>query len=82
MTGCHECPSYHYYPQSFVDNSNYMYRLKRKWFTGVENLTIVTTSNWLMSLVKESYLKDYPVQVIKNGIDLSVFKPTESDFKE
>ena len=27
-------------------------------------------------------MKDYPVKVINNGIDLSVFKPTESNFRE
>ena len=43
-------------------------------------MTIVTPSEWLASLVKESYLKDYPVKVINNGIDLNIFKPTESDF--
>ena len=45
-------------------------------------MTIVTPSEWLAGLVKESYLKDYPVKVINNGIDLNVFKPTESDFRE
>lgn len=79
-TGCYSCPQYKEYPKSLFDNSKIMYRLKRKWFTGVENMTIVTPSEWLASLVKESYLKDYPVKVINNGIDLNVFKPTESDF--
>ena len=81
-TGCYSCPQYKEYPKSLFDNSKIMYRLKRKWFTGVENMTIVTPSEWLASLVKESYLKDYPVKVINNGIDLNVFKPTESDFSE
>ena len=45
-------------------------------------MTIVTPSEWLAGLVKESYLKDYPVKVINNGIDLNVFKPTESDFRK
>lgn len=45
-------------------------------------MTIVTPSEWLASLVKESYLKYYPVKVINNGIDLNVFKPTESDFRK
>lgn len=81
-TGCYGCPQYKEYPKSLFDNSKYMYRLKRKWFTGVENMTIVTPSEWLAGLVKESYLKDYPVKVINNGIDLNVFKPTESDFRE
>lgn len=81
-TGCHDCPQYMEYPKSFVDNSKYMYKLKKKWFTGIENMTIVTPSNWLAELVKESFLKEYPVKVIHNGIDLSIFQPTPSNFRE
>lgn len=79
---CHNCPQFKEYPKSFFDNSKFMYRLKKKWFTGVENMTIVTPSEWLAGLVKESFLKDYPVKVINNGIDLDVFKPTDSDFRK
>lgn len=81
-TGCHDCPLYREYPQSKIDNSKFMWKLKKKWFAGVENMTIVTPSQWLADLVKQSYLKDYPVIVINNGIDLSVFQPTESDFRK
>lgn len=81
-TGCHHCPSYRQYPVSFLDNSKMMYKLKKKWFTGVPNMTIVTPSQWLADLVKESYLKDYPVKVIHNGIDLDVFKPTPNNFRQ
>ena len=81
-TGCHHCPQYWEYPKSFVDNSRWMYRLKKKWLTGLEDMTIVTPSQWLADLVKESFLKEYPVKVIHNGIDLGIFKPTESDFRE
>lgn len=81
-TGCCSCPQYKYYPKSLFDNSKYMYNLKKKWFTGIENMTIVTPSKWLAGLVKESYLGDYPVKVINNGIDLNIFKPTESDFRK
>ena len=80
-TGCHDCPQIHVYPASNVDRTKKMWKLKRQWFTGVKDMTIVTPSQWLSDLVKESYLKDYPVQVINNGIDLSVFKPTDSDFR-
>lgn len=80
-TGCHNCNTYREYPSSYVDRTKTMWNLKKKWFTGVKNMTIVTPSKWLGNLVKESYFKDYPVKVINNGIDLSVFKPTESDFK-
>ena len=80
-TGCHDCPSYKAYPATNVDRTKTMWKLKKRWFTGVENLTIVAPSQWLADLVKQSYLKDYPVKVIHNGIDLSVFKPTPSDFR-
>lgn len=82
-TGCHDCPyPKKSYPQSYIDTTRMIWKLKKKWFTGIENCTIVTPSQWLADLVKQSYLKDYPVKVINNGIDLSVFKPTESDFRD
>ena len=81
-TGCYECPQYKLYPKSYVDQTKLMYRLKKKWFTGLSQATIVTVSHWLAGCVRESYLKDYPIQVIQNGIDLDVFKPTESSFRK
>lgn len=76
-TGCYSCPKYTEYPKALVDNTKRMWRLKKKWFNGVENLTIVTPSVWLADLVKQSFLSSYPVQVINNGIDLNVFKPAD-----
>ena len=81
-SGCYNCPQYMEYPKSFIDNSKYMWKLKKKWFSGVKNMTIVTPSEWLARLVKKSYLKDYTVRVINNGIDLDVFKPRDSDFRD
>lgn len=81
-TGCYECPQYREYPQSWVDNSKKMYKRKKQWFTGVHDMTLITPSRWLADLTKQSFLKDYPVQVINNGIDLNAFKPAESDFRQ
>lgn len=80
-TGCHDCEQINRYPSCSVDRTDKMWNRKKEWFTGVQNLTIVTPSQWLADLVKQSFLKDYPVKVINNGIDLDVFKPTESDFR-
>ncbi|MCD7771861.1 MAG: glycosyltransferase [Oscillospiraceae bacterium] len=79
--GCYKCPQYKKYPASIFDNSTKMWKLKKKWFTGVENMTIVTPSQWLANLVKKSILKEYPVEIINNGIDLNIFKPTQSDIR-
>ena len=80
--GCHNCPQYKEYPASLYDNTKKMWQLKKKWFTGVNNMTIVTPSRWLARLAQESYLKEYSIQVVNNGIDLNVFKPTQSNFRE
>lgn len=80
-TQCCGCPQYREYPKAYRDNSRFMHRWKKKWFSGVEDLTIVTPSRWLAGIVEQSFLKDYPVKVIPNGIDLSVFRPRESDFR-
>lgn len=80
--GCCGCSQYKNYPKSFFDNSKFMYNKKKKWFKGVNNLIIITPSQWLSDIVKQSFLKEYDVKVINNGIDLKVFKPISSDFRE
>jgi glycosyltransferase involved in cell wall biosynthesis len=37
----------------------------------------VTPSRWLAGEVQKSFLSDYPVRVIPNGIDLTAFRPCE-----
>ena len=81
-TGCYRCPQIKAYPKSYVDASKFMYAYKRKLFTSIKNMTIVTPSEWLAGIVKQSFLKEYPIKVINNGIDLSVFKPQSSNFRE
>ena len=76
-TGCYNCPIHRTnYPYSlFKDNSRWNYIEKKRIFTGVNNLTIVTPSQWLADLVSQSFLKEYSVKIIPNGIDLNIFKP-------
>lgn len=81
-TGCHDCPQYRAYPGTFFDFSRPMYENKRRWFTGLEELTLVTPSRWLAARLSESFLSDYPVEVIPNGVDRRVFCRTESDVRD
>jgi len=78
-TGCHHCPQRKTFSW-FVDRSSWVYKKKKAAFTGLD-LTIVTPSQWLADLVKESFLQQYPVLVVNNGIALDVFKPIPSDFR-
>ncbi len=80
---CGHCPQKTSYPSSyFIDASKRNYNIKKELFTSVADMKIVTPSRWLADLVKESFLGTYPVEVIPNGVDLDVFKPTDSDFRE
>ena len=80
--GCHDCPyPKDEYPSVKVDKSYLLWKRKKEAFTGVKDMTVVTPSKWLAGLVMDSFLAEYPVKVINNGIDLSVFKPIESDFR-
>jgi putative colanic acid biosynthesis glycosyltransferase len=82
-TGCNNCPQKKEYPSSLLkDNSEMNYIKKKELFTSVKNMTIVTPSEWLASIVKKSFLGKYTVKVINNGINLDIFKPTGSDFRE
>ncbi len=82
--GCGSCPHLDYYPKSlFLDNTAKVIKIREKLYNNLVKLTIVTPSKWLADLVKESFLKDYhPTKVINNGIDLNIFKPVESNFRE
>ena len=45
------------------------------------NLTVVVPSNWLKAEAEQSFLKDYPVRVIPNGIDTGTFSPVSSGLR-
>lgn len=79
-TGCQKCPQRKRYPASKCwDASKKNFTKKKKLFCGIEDFTIVTPSIWLANLVKQSYLSEYQVQVINNGINTGIFKPTTGD---
>ena len=77
---CEKCTQRSTYSLLF-DRSNELFHRKKRLFDGLD-MTIVTPSIWLADIVKQSFLKDYPIEVINNGIDLEVFKPISSDFKQ
>lgn len=82
-TGCHHCPQKGSYPASKVlDNSRGNFESKKQLFTGIPNLRLIVPSYWLEKRVKQSFLKDYPVEVVYNTINRDIFKPTPGDFRE
>lgn len=74
-TQCEKCPKTKMYPASLGwDNSFKNFQDKKAIFNQVENLQIVTPSNWLKDLVKLSFLK-HTATCIHNGIDINQFRP-------
>ena len=74
--GCGECVLKNAYPSSWLrDQSARNWQEKRKLFTGVPHMVIATPSEWLADEVQQSFLKDYPVYVLPNGLDLASFRP-------
>lgn len=77
---CNHCPNKMVYPISLImDSSKRNFGDKQELFRGLKNLTIITPSQWLKELVEKSFLGEYLVKVVNNGIDLQRFsyrKPT------
>lgn len=82
-TQCFQCPARRNYPYSwFFDRSKELYRKKKELFSSLDQLHLITPSEWLAGLVRRSFLGEHPVTVIRNGIDLDVFRPVNSDFRK
>ena len=81
-----KCPQLHTYPSTFSSSSScrWSFEQKRHLFNLLpsERMTLITPSQWLADLVKQSFLSKYPVEVRYNTVDETIFKPTPSDFRE
>lgn len=82
MNGCYKCPQIKEYPKAIMDASQKNWKKKRNIFSSIPNMTIITPSNWLAGLVKKSFLSQYQVHIIHNGIDTSQFKPMYNNLRE
>ena len=76
---CKSCKDTKDYPPSLASHCNKNFKKKKELFCGLNNLTIICPSQWLADDVKKSFLKEYPIKVIHNGIDTEIFQPNESD---
>jgi putative colanic acid biosynthesis glycosyltransferase len=76
QTECYECPNIHKYPKSWlIDNSRRNFRRKKELYNGLENIILVSPSEWLAGFLRKSFLSGYEIKVINNGVDLEKFKP-------
>lgn len=72
---CYKCPEKKSYPASLLfDNSFNNYEEKKRLTCSIKNMHFIAPSVWMARCVRESFFKNYNVQVINNGIDITVFK--------
>ena len=76
---CYSCPLSKWYS---LDCSTRNHRLKKDLLAGISSLIVVPVSEWLGETIRQSYLKEYPMQVIHNGIDVNVFTPQPKNAHE
>lgn len=77
-SGCFDCQFKHVYPRSILlERSKRNFELKKKYFTSLDNLTLVPVSKWLGDYLKQSFMREQNIQVIHNGVDINTFKPLE-----
>ncbi len=80
--GCFDCPYIKGNKKTLFDVSSFVWKKKKKWFEKLDQAVLVCPSHWLKNLVGQSFLREHPCMVIHNGIDLAVFSPKESHFRE
>ncbi len=78
-TECNNCPLSKFYS---LDRSSRNFRLKKKLCADIPSLTIVPVSEWLADNIRQSHLKNRPIHVIHNGIDIHTFSPQKSNVHE
>ncbi|MBP6858735.1 MAG: glycosyltransferase [Candidatus Pacebacteria bacterium] len=57
------------------DNKRFLYKTKQK--MSKAPFTVVTPSKWLAQEARRGVLKDHRIETIHNGVDTTIFKPTD-----
>lgn len=81
------CPQKRTYPETWFGGDKsvrWSFEQKKRLFTMLppERMSLITPSQWLASLVKQSFLAKYDVEVVHNPVNTDIFKPTLGDFRE
>ncbi len=72
--GCGKCPDLKIYPSIRRDATAENFRRKRKLF-GQSRLYLAAPSQWLLSMFEEAGVPLAGKRLIRNGVDISLFKP-------
>lgn len=65
---------YNTYPRMLFDNSKNVINKKKEILGSIENLVLVSPSDWMLNNSKESFLRDKKFFLINNGVDVNIYK--------
>ena len=83
LTDCSNCPKKKSdTPAYLTKKSEQILADRKKYLLAIPHLYITGVSEWMAHEVLKTFLKDIPNYVIPNGIDMTVFKPTVSNFRK
>lgn len=83
LKGCGHCPKKKKdTPALLFDRSSQVLADRKKYLLAIPHLCVTGVSKWIANEAMKTFLKDTPNKVIPNGIDLTVFKPTQSDLRK
>ena len=79
-TGCGRCPQKSSFPATwFWDRSAANWRDRQAAFTSLPKMTFVPVSAWIRHEMASSFLAGQSFRIIRNGIDLKVFRPEAAE---
>lgn len=81
-TGCASCKFLTKYPAIYRDTAHTLFSKKQQWYGNMPNLTMIAPSEWILEQKNQSFLRDTPSALIRNGIDLKLFRPRKSEFRK
>jgi glycosyltransferase involved in cell wall biosynthesis len=66
------------YPFTMANSYSRNVRAKKEKFSGVRDMTLIAPSDWLAGVIRQSYLGQYSVVTVHNGIDTAEFHRYET----
>ena len=82
LTDCNKCPKKKSdTPAYLTKKSAEILADRKKFLLAIPHLYVTGVSEWMAHEAMKTFLKNTPNYVIPNGIDMTIFKPSESDFR-
>lgn len=73
QSGCQSCPHMEYYPRAWIDRAHSEYQIKSESYRQLQDLYVVSPSEWLAEMAIKRGFDSHRVKVIPNPVDTSAY---------